>query len=132
VADEGQLLLAQLDDDRLETRERARRLLASLYDQYKDKIEQTLQDKSASAEVRAQLTRIVSEESESRLVRQTIEALSLLNDPQYVVSFLEDAEPRESVSITHYLESLTGKKLGPDAAAWKDWLKANDGIGKSE
>jgi len=132
VTDEGQQLLAQLDDDRLETRERARRLLANLYDQYKDLIEQTLQDKSASAEVRAQLTRIVAEESDSKLVRQTIAALNLLNDPRYVVSFLEDAEPRESISIARHLESITGKKLGPDAAAWKEWLNAKDGANVSQ
>jgi hypothetical protein len=132
ATDEGQQLLAQLDDDHLETRERARRLLANLYDQYKDLIERTIEDKSAPAEVRAQLTRIVSEESDSKLVRQTIAALNLLNDPQYIVSFLEDAQPRESVGIARHLESITGKKLGTDAAAWKEWLYGKDGTDKSQ
>ena len=50
---EGQQLLEDLDSDKREVRERATRLLDNLFDLYKDLIQQKLQDKSCSAEVRS-------------------------------------------------------------------------------
>ena len=54
-------------------------------------------------------------------MRQTIAAFDLVNDPQYVVSFLEDADPKEFVKIVRHLEQISGQKLGTDPAAWKEW-----------
>ena len=56
-------------------------------------------------------------------MRQTIDAFDLLNDPQYIVAFLDDADPKEFLQIVRYLEKISGKKLGTDPAAWKEWAK---------
>ena len=121
---EGQQLLEDLDSDTREVRDRATRLLGNLFDRYKDLIQQKLQDKSSSAEVRSRLKNIVANEADSKLVRQTIAAFDLVNDPQYVVSFLDDADPKEFIKIVRHLEKISGQKLGTDPAAWKEWANS--------
>ena len=55
-------------------------------------------------------------------MRQTIAAFDLVNDPQYVVPFLEDAGTQKKfVKIVRHLEQISGQKFGTDPAAWKEW-----------
>lgn len=120
--DEGRRLLADLDSDTFEVRERAARSLNERYEIYKDLIQDRLKDRSLSLEVQKRLRDIAARHADSAWVGQTIAALDLLQDPGYLVSLLDEASAKESPGLIRQLEKTTGKKLGPEPAAWKEWL----------
>jgi hypothetical protein len=117
-----QLLNEVASADR-KTRERAQNLIAANYEQFETAIEERLQSKVLSIGARSPLVKIVESQNKSRTPRQTVVAFGLLEDPQYLVSLLEDADPRAFVEIIHRLEKLTGQKLGTDPEKWKAWAK---------
>jgi hypothetical protein len=121
----GLQLLDDLAAENNETRQKAERSLSNLYDRYSDLIHRRLQDPLTSAEVCKSLQRIVDDNSEVQRVGETIAVLDLLNDPGYIATFLDDADPREYLKIVRRLEAITGQQLGTDPAAWKQWAEHN-------
>jgi hypothetical protein len=121
---ESRRLLADLDDDDFNVREKASKMLRLRYTMYKDLIQQKLTDKAISAEAQARLNRVVAEQTESAIAERTAAALDLKNDPIYLISLLDDATPEESPIVFKRLQKLTGETLEDDIAAWKEWAKA--------
>jgi hypothetical protein len=122
--DVEQLLNEVASADR-KTRERAQNLIAANYEQFQALIEERLQSKVLSIGARSPLVKIVESQNQTKTPRQTVVAFGLLEDPQYLTSLLEDADPRAFVEIVHRLEKLTGQKLGTDPEKWKAWAKEN-------
>jgi hypothetical protein len=121
----GKQLLDDLAAANDETRQNAERSLSNLYDRYCDFIHRRLQDPLSPAGVCQSLQRVVNENSEMQRVGETIAVLDLLNDPGYIATFLDDADPREYLKIVRRLEAITGQQLGTGAAAWKQWAEHN-------
>jgi hypothetical protein len=122
---EGVQLILDLDNNSFDQRERASHLLERKYELYRDLINDKLQEATISSEAKARLERIAAAHPESQRINCALSALKLLDDPQYLVSLLDDTDPKEAQVLTQKLEKLTGQQLGSDPAAWKDWAKKN-------
>lgn len=118
---EGRKLLANLDSETFAVREQATRTLHERFEVYKDLIQERLADKGMSLEVRTRLEKIVADHTDSVRVSQTVAALDLTRDARYLVSLLDHVRSEETPVLIRHLENTTGKKLGPDPAAWKAW-----------
>jgi hypothetical protein len=121
---EGQRLLSDLDSDSFDAREAASKALSGRYALLGDLIHEKLTDKSNSAEMQAQLERIVAEHPDSPLPAQTAAALGLTGDPLYLVKLLDKANPKETQILVKRLEQITGETLGSDTAAWRKWSRS--------
>jgi hypothetical protein len=122
----GDRLIAELDHDDFEAREKASAELTRRYIVYRDLIHDRLRDPANSAETAARLKRIVMDCSDWKLVSATIAALDLTRDAPYVVSLFGEAKADDRAKIAEHLEMLTGKRLGVDPTAWKTWLREQD------
>jgi hypothetical protein len=120
---EAKQLLAELDSEKFAVRERASRLLSKGFEVYKDLIRERLQDPATSLETRNRLQKVVSAHADAERVGQVVAAFDLTRDARYLVSLLDHVDAAESPRLIRHLEQVTGQKLGPDPAAWKEWAK---------
>jgi hypothetical protein len=123
--DEGKKLLADLDSEKFPVRDKASKALNERFEIYKDLIEEKLKNSSISQEAASRLHKIMSAHPDAQKVSQTIAALDLMRDPVYLIGLLDEAAPAERSKVVSQLESVTGQRLGEDAAAWKRWLSEN-------
>ncbi len=121
----GRKLLIQLDGRKFDDREDATKRLSEQFENFKDLIQAQLSEKTTSLEVRSRLQRILAEHSDSVPVNQTVAALDLTRDANYLVSLLDHVSPKEAPRLMDYLERTTGQKLGTDPTAWKEWVRKN-------
>jgi hypothetical protein len=118
----GKKLLGQLESDDEDIRNRASLLLDARYPRLDDLIHEKIQAKPTPREVRQRLESIAKDRKEPCLLGATVAACDLLNDAPYLLSLLDDAEPKDYLRVVRQLEAITGMKPGNDAKAWKEWL----------
>lgn len=122
---EGKKLLADLDSEKFAIRDKASKALNERFEIYKDLIQDKLKDSSISQEAAARLQKIMVGHPDALKLSQTIAALDLLRDPGYLIELLDDADLAERVKVIAQLVSVTGQRLGDDAAAWGKWWEKN-------
>ncbi len=120
---EGRRLLADLDSAKFPVREEATKALNERFEVFKDLIQDRLQDMGTSLEALRRLQKIVTDQADSLRVSQTVAALELTKDAEYLVSLLDHVGANELPRYVSYLEKTTGEKLGKDPAAWKEWAR---------
>jgi len=120
---EGRKLLADLDSNSFDVRDKATKKLIERIGVFNDLVEEELKGKSISVEVRARLQSILAERRRGGGDGRTLAAFELMKDPQYAIALFEHVGSDEKPLLGKHLEKLTGQKLGADAAAWKDWAK---------
>jgi hypothetical protein len=118
-------LIADLTSENREACERAKNTLIANYEQFQSVVKAQLQMDSLPTEKRRQLERLVDLQQITSEARGIVATFDLLNDPAYLVSLLDDADPRDFVRIVRRLEKVSGQKLGTNPAAWKAWVKEN-------
>ena len=120
---DGERLIAELESDNYQHREKAANTLAERFELYQDAIRRALADKPKSYEVQLRLEQIVAQHSDSTAA-DTVAALDLLHDANFIVALFDAANPEEVPKIAVHLEKITGQSLGNDAAAWKQWVQS--------
>jgi hypothetical protein len=119
---EGKKLLADLDHEKFQMRDKASRMLNERFEVYKDLIQEKLKASTLSPEASSRLHKILAAHPESDKVSQTIAALDLQRDPAYLVSLLAEVGAGDRRRLISHLEAVTGQRLGDDPAAWQRWL----------
>jgi hypothetical protein len=122
---DAEQLIADLTSKKFDVSEPARKTLIANYEQFQSVIQERLQTDSLRIETRNRLQRVVDFQEFTRDARALVATFELLDDPAYLVSLLDDADPREFLKLVRRLEKMTGQKLGTKPAAWKAWVKEN-------
>jgi hypothetical protein len=117
---EGKRLIADLNSDDYETRERATQSLAARYDLYKDLVQAAVDEHSGSPEAQARLESVVHQQPLPRQPNETAAALDLIHDQSYLASLLDDARVEIRPRLTEQLEKLVAEQHGFDPAAQKE------------
>ena len=104
---EGKRLIADLNSDDYDTRERASQSLAARYDLYKDLVQAALDNPSNSPEVQARLNAAVRPSPSVLRPIDTATALDLVHDPSYIKSLLDEAHTEIRARLAEQLEKLT-------------------------
>src|SRR5262249_44982773 len=125
IQGEGKRLVADLNSDDYNTRERASQALSACYDLYKNLVQTAIDEHTGSPEAQARVASVVHQQPLPRQPGDTVTALDLANDSGYIVSLLDDAHLQSRPRLSEQWEKLTGQKLGTDSAVWQDWAKQN-------
>jgi hypothetical protein len=120
---EGRKLLADLDSNSFEVRDKATKKLIERIGVFNDLVEEELKGKAISQEVRVRLQGILAERRRGGGEGRTLAAYELMKDPQYAVALFDHVAPEEKPLLGKHLEKLTGQKLGADPGAWREWAK---------
>jgi hypothetical protein len=122
---EGRKLIAELDSDDFAVRERAGKSLVARFFLVRELIEERLKDATTSPEARVRLQDVQASNLDLTRIDHAIAMFNLLNDPRYLVTLLDGADAPAAAGVIRRLESVAGKKLGADPAAWKKWVSEN-------
>ena len=105
---EGKRLIADLNSDDYETRERATQSLAARYDLYKDLVQVAVDEHSSSPEVQARLESVVRQQPLLRQPSETAAALDLVHDASFIKSLLNEVHAEIRPRLTEQLKKLKG------------------------
>ncbi|HEY1068430.1 MAG TPA: hypothetical protein VGE52_20065 [Pirellulales bacterium] len=120
----GEELLAALDSDDFQEREKAEADLNMEFDRFRPLIIAAAGDDGASPEVRTRLKRLLSRRHDAEQIEELIDALQLLGDAGYLLTLHAAASEEQRPHVFASLERLTGQTFGADLAKWKTWLDA--------
>jgi hypothetical protein len=119
----AQQLIKDLDDDSFEVREKATKDLIDGYDRFRPQIDAKAQTPNLAAEMADRLHKISAAHPDTAAAGRVIDAMNLLDDPEFLVGLLDGATDSQKTAVGARLEKLTGQKIGSDAAAWRKWLE---------
>lgn len=125
---QGRELIEALDDDAFTRREEATEALIRGYGEFRNLVVERLREDDISAEMRMRLEQVMDAgEEEGATAADVIAHFDLLDDPAHLVRVLEKADAGDRPHVVERLEAVTGEDHGEDLAAWKDWLKQQQG-----
>jgi hypothetical protein len=104
---EGKRLIADLNSDDYDTRERASQSLTARYDLYKELVQAALDNPSNSPEVQARLNALVQPSHSVLQPIDTATALDLAHDPSYIKSLLDETHAEIRPRLAEQLEKVT-------------------------
>ncbi len=103
-------------------REAAADRLNRYYARYRQYVQAALKQGSASPEALDRLKGIAAKHSLPEEYPQIVEALGLLDDPDYLCSLLDDVDSEEKALLAERLAKITDQDFQTDADAWSKWL----------
>ncbi|MEM7454191.1 MAG: hypothetical protein AAF456_07525, partial [Planctomycetota bacterium] len=122
-------LVADLDSTSFRDREAATVEVEEKFEQWRDHIEQAINDPDFPAESRHRLRQVFEShvaEAELRLIKSG-HITELADDPAYLIWLMQQTEvEKERVGLVARLMDLTGLELGASPEAWEEWAAVSD------
>ena len=120
--DEFERLVKRLDSESYDIRVLASEQIKANRSQWKDLIEEKLQSRPLTLEIRARLQAVMASGQNESQIDQIIRDQNLLNSPDYLIGLLNVADSNQTELIISRLQQITGSRF-ERPNQWNDWLK---------